>query len=254
MILPYAQAVDIGHGRGRLAAPAARSLARVDRAFGRPADVNEAWRSPEQANANYARYQAYLRDPKNNPWAPIALPADESVHCVGYAVDTDDTSPEQMKVWNDHGWYWTVYRNGKLIERWHLEYFPDRDNHRNDPDTQEDDMYDDKARAEINEKLDDIRDGLGLGNARGSGGDVSMSANLQKVARVLWAGGPDVDAQLGATNSVFGLVIAQHAQVAALTAALVNVQAGNVDLAAVTRAAEEGARRALDGLTLTATA
>lgn len=134
MIISWNQAVDIGHGRGRLATAPAASLARVDQAFGRPADVNEAWRSPEQANANYARYRAYLRDPKRNPWAPIALPAEESIHCRGYALDTDDTSDEQMRVWNDHGWYWTVYRDGKLVERWHLEYFPDRDNHRNDPD------------------------------------------------------------------------------------------------------------------------
>lgn len=132
-LLAWADAVDIGYGRGRLAREAAASLRRVDRAFGRAVDINEAWRSPEQANANYARYQAYLRDPRINPWAPIALPADQSIHCRGYAVDTDDTSDAQIRVWNDHGWYWTVYRNGVLVERWHLEYFRDRDNHRNDP-------------------------------------------------------------------------------------------------------------------------
>lgn len=132
-LLSWSDAVDIGHGRGRLAREAAASLRRVDRDFGRVVDVNEAWRSPEQANANYARYQAYLRDPKNNPWAPIALRAEDSIHCRGYALDTDDTSAAQMRIWNDHGWYWTVYRDGKLVERWHLEYFRDRDNHRNDP-------------------------------------------------------------------------------------------------------------------------
>ncbi|OZD48568.1 hypothetical protein CH252_18730 [Rhodococcus sp. 06-1477-1B] len=136
MLLSFADAVDIGGGRGRLAAPAAASLARVDIAmrssFGRAADINEAWRSPEQANANYARYIAYLR---GGAWAPIALPANESIHCRGYAVDTDDTSDAQMRIWNDHGWFWTVYRwvGGvwTLVERWHLEYFADRDNHRN---------------------------------------------------------------------------------------------------------------------------
>lgn len=136
-VLAWADAVDIGLGRGRLAREAAASLARVDiamrSAFGRAADINEAWRSPETADENYAKYQAYLRDPRRNPWAPIALPADESVHCKGYAVDTDDTSDAQMRIWNEHGWYWTVYRNNKLAERWHLEYFRDRDKHRNDP-------------------------------------------------------------------------------------------------------------------------
>lgn len=132
-VLSWNDAVDIGYGRGRLAREAAASLARVDvamrSAFGRAADINEAWRSPEQANANYARYVRFLN---GGPWAPIALPADSSVHCVGFAVDTDDTSDAQMRIWNEHGWYWTVYRDGKLVERWHLEYFRDRDKHRND--------------------------------------------------------------------------------------------------------------------------
>ncbi|WP_367147232.1 hypothetical protein AB0870_08420 [Microbacterium proteolyticum] len=133
-VITWDQAVDIGGGRGRLAPAPAASLARVDRdmrsAFGRAADINEAWRSPADADKNYAAYLAYLR---GGPWAPIALPGDKSVHCFGYAVDTDDTSDAQMRIWNDHGWYWTVYRDRKLVERWHLEYFPGRDNHRNDP-------------------------------------------------------------------------------------------------------------------------
>lgn len=133
-VLAWKDAVDIGHNRGRLAAAPAASLARVDvamrSAFGRAADINEAWRSPEDADKNY---RAYLRFLNGGPWAPIALPGDKSIHCFGYAVDTDDTSDAQMRIWNDHGWYWTVYRNGKLAERWHLEYFYNLDNHRNDP-------------------------------------------------------------------------------------------------------------------------
>lgn len=138
-LLAWSDAVDIGpdaagRSRGRLASDAAASLRRVDRALGRPADVNEAWRSPEQADANYDAYLAYLR---GGPWAPIGLPAKDSIHCRGYAVDTDDTSDAQMRVWNDHGWFWTVYRwvNGvyTLVERWHLEYDRNRDKHLNDP-------------------------------------------------------------------------------------------------------------------------
>lgn len=140
-ILAYEEAIDIGGGRGRLAAPAAASLARVDvafrSAFGRAADINEAWRSPKQADENFRAYQAWLayqagKGPKV-PWAPIGYAAKDSIHCRGYAVDTDDTSPRQMEIWNDHGWFWTVYRNGELVERWHLEYDAPRDNHRNDP-------------------------------------------------------------------------------------------------------------------------
>lgn len=131
MTLAYADAVDIGHGRGRLAPEPAASLARVDSAFGRAADINEAWRSPADADENYRKYLAYING--RGPWAPIALPAELSVHCVGYAVDTDDTSDDDMAVWNENGWYWTVYRAGKLIERWHLEYFRSRDNRRDAP-------------------------------------------------------------------------------------------------------------------------
>ncbi len=131
-LLAFADAVDIGGGRGRLAAPAAASLARVDAAFrsafGRAADINEAWRSPEQADKNYRAYVAYLAG--RGPWAALAYPAATSIHCRGYALDTDDTSTAHMRIWNDHGWFWTVYRNGKLVERWHLEYFPDRDKFR----------------------------------------------------------------------------------------------------------------------------
>jgi hypothetical protein len=140
VILPYDQAVDIGGGRGRLHRDAAASLARVDRdmrsAYGRAADINEAWRSPETADENYRAYQAWLayqngRGPKV-PWAPLAFAAKDSIHCRGFAVDTDDTTDAQMRIWNNHGWYWTVYRDGKLIERWHLEYFADRDNRRHE--------------------------------------------------------------------------------------------------------------------------
>ncbi|MEZ3156848.1 hypothetical protein AB1K56_07935 [Microbacterium sp. BWR-S6Y] len=134
-VLAWGDAVDIGGGRGRLAPAPAASLARVDAAFrsafGRAADINEAWRSPADADENYRKYIAWLNGA--GPWAPIALPGDKSVHCFGFAVDTDDTTDAQMRIWNEHGWYWTVYRNGQLAERWHLEYFPDRDKHRNDP-------------------------------------------------------------------------------------------------------------------------
>ncbi|MBQ9917347.1 MAG: hypothetical protein IJO71_09125 [Microbacterium sp.] len=132
-VITWDQAVDIGpdgRSRGRLASAPAASLRRVDAAFGRSADINEAWRSPQDADENYRKYLAYL---SGGPWAPIALPGDKSVHCFGYAIDTDDTSDAQMRIWNDHGWFWTVYRNGELVERWHLEYFLGRDNHRNEP-------------------------------------------------------------------------------------------------------------------------
>ena len=122
--LPYSQAVDIGGGRGRLAAQAAASLARVDEQIGHLLDINEAWRSPEQADANYRAYQSYLN---GGSWAPIAFPADQSIHCIGYAIDTDE---QLVAILNDHGWFQTVYRNGVLVEPWHFEYDASRDQYR----------------------------------------------------------------------------------------------------------------------------
>ncbi|MEW2011481.1 hypothetical protein AB0300_18635 [Microbacterium sp. NPDC078814] len=119
--------VDIGHGRGWLEVEAAKSQARIDRALGHPQQITEAGRSWEQQNEHW---QHYLRF-----GAPIALhPDTPSVHQMGRAKDTDERDVALM---NDHGWFQTVYRwvNGRrtLVEPWHFEYDPARDNHRNDP-------------------------------------------------------------------------------------------------------------------------
>jgi hypothetical protein len=116
------QATDIGHGRGWLDAPAAASLARIDREIGHPLDINEAGRTWAQQDEFY---QTYLRD----GW-PIALsPNAPSIHQLGRAIDTDE---QNTPVLNRHGWFHTVYRNGVLVEPWHYEYDAARDQHIND--------------------------------------------------------------------------------------------------------------------------
>jgi hypothetical protein len=121
-MLAFENAVDIGHGRGRLAAEPAASVARIDAQLGRPADINEAWRSPAKADENYA---AWLRYQAGGPWAPYALPAKDSVHCDGYAADSDDwyrAGPAQL--WRDNGWRQTArYPGTTRDEIWHGEYF-----------------------------------------------------------------------------------------------------------------------------------
>ena len=162
MTVTRSQTVDIGGGRGRLAPAAAASLRRVDRHLGRLTDVNSAWRDP--ALQQQLR-DAYLRYLNGGPWAPIALDPDDSVHCDGEAIDTDDGYDARTHaILNEHGWRLTVYRwvNGvrKLVEPWHREYFPDRDQHRNDPaptggktpttpEEEEDDMYKPTVHARI---------------------------------------------------------------------------------------------------------
>lgn len=134
---------DLGHGRGWASPKAAASIRRIDAQLGRLADINEAGRSPEQANANRARWLAYERYLNGGPWAPkapYALGADQSVHCWGNAADSDDWyNPQAAAVWRDNGWKQTARyfdRNGRPTakdEPWHGEYFEHLDNHRNDP-------------------------------------------------------------------------------------------------------------------------
>lgn len=125
---------DLGHGRGWASPTAAASIRRIDTQLGRPADINEAGRSPEKADENHRKWLAYLA---GGPWAPYALPASKSVHCTGDAADSDDWyDPAAAAVWYDNGWRQTArYPNDrKKDEPWHGEHFPELDNHRNDPD------------------------------------------------------------------------------------------------------------------------
>ncbi|MDR2294675.1 MAG: hypothetical protein LBE05_05675 [Microbacterium sp.] len=125
------QTTQLTGGRGWLDAPAAASVHRIDRQLGRPADVNDAGRSPEQANANRAAWEAW-RDGRG-PWAPYALGADESVHCKGLAVDSDDWyNPEAAAVWRANGWRQTARYDDDRDEPWHGEYFAEHDQHIND--------------------------------------------------------------------------------------------------------------------------
>ncbi|GAB6856478.1 M15 family metallopeptidase domain-containing protein [Microbacterium xylanilyticum] len=124
---------DLGHGRGWAADEAAASIFRIDQQLGRPAQITEAGRSIEEADKNYAAYRAYVEG--RGPWAPLALPGSKSVHCKGYASDTDAyKDPHEDAVWEDNGWIQTArYDDPDEDEPWHREYFRDRDNHRNDP-------------------------------------------------------------------------------------------------------------------------
>jgi hypothetical protein len=120
---------DLGHGRGKLALDAARSIFRIDRQIGHPQQITEGYRTPEKANENHRKYQAWLNG--TGPWAPIGYPAEMSVHCRGEAIDTNE---QRVEILADHGWIRTVYRwvNGvyTLMEPWHFEYDISRDNHR----------------------------------------------------------------------------------------------------------------------------
>lgn len=127
MVRSWDDCVDLGHGRGRAERSTAEAIWRIDRDLGRPADVNEAWRSPEQANANRARWLAYERHLNGGPWAPkapYALGAEDSVHCDGTAVDSDDWyDSAAAAVWRRHGFRQTArYPGTARDEPWHGEH------------------------------------------------------------------------------------------------------------------------------------
>ncbi|MBS1674671.1 MAG: hypothetical protein JSS74_11995, partial [Actinobacteria bacterium] len=111
---------DLGHGRGWASDQAAASIFRIDQQLGRPVQITEAGRSAADADANRAAWLAYQA---GGPWAPYALGADESIHCRGDAVDSDDaTAP-----WAANGWRQTARYADNRDEPWHREYFPDLD-------------------------------------------------------------------------------------------------------------------------------
>lgn len=122
--------MDLGHNRGWLVSDAAASIKRIDAQIGHPLQITEAGRTYAQQLAHWLNFQ------KNG--YPIALhPDTPSIHQLGAAIDTDERN---VPVLNDNGWYQTVYRAGTLVEPWHFEYDPTRDNHINDtiPEEEED--------------------------------------------------------------------------------------------------------------------
>lgn len=117
--------VPLNGGRGRATPQCQWSIHRIDAQLGRYLDINSAWRDPQEQERFYTAYRAYVNG--NGPWAPIALPPEQSVHCKGEAIDTDDNNASMTRILNDNGWFHTVFRDGKLVEPWHYEYDYKRD-------------------------------------------------------------------------------------------------------------------------------
>lgn len=128
-MIGIAGTVLINGGRGRATLQCAQSIHRIDAQLGRLLDINSAWRDPLEQEKLYTAYRNYVNG--NGPWAPIALKPEDSVHCDGEAIDSDDQSAEMVKLLGDNGWFRTVYRwvNGvyTLVEPWHYEYDYKRD-------------------------------------------------------------------------------------------------------------------------------
>jgi hypothetical protein len=149
--------VQIPGGRGRATLQCVWSINRIDQQLGRPLDINSAWRDPVTQERLYNEYRAYVNYQNGGPWAPrapIALPPEQSVHCRGEAIDSDDGySDYVVGVLNRNGWFHTVYRNGVLVEPWHFEYDYNRDDFRGGlpAGEEEDDMFSEEDRKMLRE-------------------------------------------------------------------------------------------------------
>lgn len=124
-MIGIAGTIALNGGRGRATPQCVWSIHRIDAQLGRYLDINSAWRDPQEQERLYTAYRSYVNG--NGPWAPIALSPEQSVHCKGEAIDTDDNNSAMTRTLNDNGWFHTVYRNGVLVEPWHYEYDYKRD-------------------------------------------------------------------------------------------------------------------------------
>lgn len=250
--------VDIGSGRGWLAPEPAASLRRIDAQLGRLADINEAGRSPEQANANRARWLAYERYLNGGPWAPkapYALGADESVHCWGYAADTDDSyNATASAVWLENGWVQTaIYPNNpNKHEPWHREYRKDRDKHRTSGGAagSEDDMSE-KAERQIQQIYNAMFTGGPSMTENGNAVQASL-AKIWNAVKPIRRDGKDVALRQEIAD-IKTTVYAQNAAILGMEAAIKALATSKgFDPAAILKAAQEGVEQGLRGVTFTA--
>lgn len=245
--------VDLGDGRGFLREAPAKSIARIDRALGHRMQISEAERSWGKQNEYWVAYQRYL---VGGPWAAIALhPDTPSVHQLAYAIDSDEAQAH-LALMAEHGWVRTVYRDGKLVEPWHFEYVESKDQHRHETVTltqgtdgvwrisEEDDMS-----AEAEKKIDAIYAAVfGARNLTGKDDPIAWQNK----------GGSVQKANYGILPIVIhnqSLIAAQSGRIAAMEEVVEQLAKGSgavLDMTAIQRAAEAGARTALSGLVLTA--
>lgn len=232
--------VDIGHGRGWLAPEPAASLARIDAQLGRLADINEAGRSPERADENHRKWLAYKNG--TGPWAPYALPADESVHCWGYASDSDDWyNAAAAAVWRENGWRQTARYDDDRDEPWHGEYSKDNDkNYGKEIDMPLNDADKKWLRETIGWERKSAVNGLGFGDMLRVTFDSIRYG--KKGVRTHGEGMNDLLTRLGAMQ------IQIDGQTAAIEAL---AKAQGADPAAILKAVTDGVNKAMDKLEVT---
>lgn len=105
---------------------AAASFRRMEADAGRRIDVNSSYRDYEKQLAMWRAWTLWTQGKGPKPNHGRAIHPDQSMHCKGLAVDTDDVS--LLLALADHGW-----RRTAADEAWHFEYQVWNDQHRNRP-------------------------------------------------------------------------------------------------------------------------
>lgn len=173
-------------GRGWLDTDAAASIYRIDTEIGHPLQITEAGRTWSQQDRHYQRYLKH--------GSPIALSPDApSVHQEGEAIDSNEAQ-RLLDVMHRHGWRRTVYRNSKLVEPWHFEYFIKFDQYRNSGGNaagSEDDMTPEERTMlkETHSMLLEVRDYLGARGGHNTKTPDTMGHKVNEIRDYLGAGG-----------------------------------------------------------------
>lgn len=124
--------VQLGHNRGQARLPMAQSIWRLDAKLGRPLDINRAYADYASQMRYYLEWTAFKANPsawrRANPGRsdpPLALHPDQSWHCKGMAIDTDDRLGQRFL---DAGFRFVV-----TSEPWHGQYYANLDKHYGQP-------------------------------------------------------------------------------------------------------------------------
>lgn len=136
--------------------PAAASFRRAEADLGRPIDVNSTYRDPVLQLRMYNAWLAYIQGRGPHPGHSRALHPDDSVHCKGEALDSDDwRTPGFNTFMAERGWIRTAA--GDPTEQHHFEYQVWRDQHRNRPSSDGSSTpFDPEEDSIMSAKLDEI--------------------------------------------------------------------------------------------------
>jgi len=165
----------------RFTSAAAASFRRLEGRLGRRVDVNSTYRDYDTQLRMYNAWTAYVQGRGPHPGHSRALHPDNSIHCRGMALDSDDwRTPGFIDLAAEYGWIRTAANDP--TEQHHFEYQQWRDQHRNEPALagEEEDMTPEQSR-----KLDALYDAMFNGGPSMGDRGRSVSYSLGNITNFL---------------------------------------------------------------------